>query len=404
MFGVLPIYEYSVMARNYGISMLLFFAFAAIYNKRQAGSLWIGLLLALLANTNVHSLILTGLLATVWIWDEFDATPRRSLRMLIRKCGPGILLTIGGVILAAVTVWPEHSMVQSPVKFTLSEAISAFFTNVILPGRNFIGIFPTKHAPILGSAMAWILVLGLARRRLSSIALLAGFALVGTFANLVYVIDLRHQGIVFAFAICLYWMSQSGFQSHSGLIKRKVIAVNPAYVISIFVIFPIMMGNHIYKGYRAILTEIKEERSSSASFGQFLNTHAEFRDAIVMAEPDFVLEALPYYAANPIYLPRESRFGKVFKLTTASKPRLSLGELLEISKSIKEREKKPVLIALAIHLIDLDGIQDKETSYAHLRSFTWSAKERADFLSATHKVARFANASTDENYIVYQLN
>ena len=35
IFSALPLYEYSVMARNYGISMLLFFIAAALYRERD---------------------------------------------------------------------------------------------------------------------------------------------------------------------------------------------------------------------------------------------------------------------------------------------------------------------------------------------------------------------------------
>ena len=34
VFSLLPLYEYAVMARNYGISMLLMFSFAALYPRR----------------------------------------------------------------------------------------------------------------------------------------------------------------------------------------------------------------------------------------------------------------------------------------------------------------------------------------------------------------------------------
>jgi len=69
-FSVLPLYEYSVMARNYGISMLLMFSFAALYPYRRRRPLVLALVLAMLANTNVHSLLIAGLLTVLWLWGE----------------------------------------------------------------------------------------------------------------------------------------------------------------------------------------------------------------------------------------------------------------------------------------------------------------------------------------------
>jgi hypothetical protein len=54
------IYEYSVMARNYGISMLLLFLFAALYERHRDRDCLLGVLLFLLANCNVHSVALAG--------------------------------------------------------------------------------------------------------------------------------------------------------------------------------------------------------------------------------------------------------------------------------------------------------------------------------------------------------
>ena len=70
IFGALPLYEYSVMARNYGISMLLLFVAAVLYRKRGQHPIRLALVLALLANTNVHSAVLVGMIAGVWIFEE----------------------------------------------------------------------------------------------------------------------------------------------------------------------------------------------------------------------------------------------------------------------------------------------------------------------------------------------
>ena len=74
IFGALPFYEYAVVARNYGVSMLLLFAAAACYRERFTRPLRLALVLALLANTNVHSAMVTGLLT--------------ALGPLPRLCGP----------------------------------------------------------------------------------------------------------------------------------------------------------------------------------------------------------------------------------------------------------------------------------------------------------------------------
>ncbi len=53
-------FEYTVMARNYGISMLLMFVIADRFARGRDGALATGGLLFLLCNTNVPSVILAG--------------------------------------------------------------------------------------------------------------------------------------------------------------------------------------------------------------------------------------------------------------------------------------------------------------------------------------------------------
>ncbi len=63
IFTIFSCYEYSVMARNYGISMLLLFVGAMLYQHRKKYPLLLAFILALLANTNIHSAILVCLIA-----------------------------------------------------------------------------------------------------------------------------------------------------------------------------------------------------------------------------------------------------------------------------------------------------------------------------------------------------
>jgi len=64
--GTLPLYEYSVVARNYGIGMLALFAICVAYDRRFERPLVHGLLLALLANTSAHAAIMLALSTVRW--------------------------------------------------------------------------------------------------------------------------------------------------------------------------------------------------------------------------------------------------------------------------------------------------------------------------------------------------
>jgi hypothetical protein len=69
LFSHFAIYEYSVMARNYGISMLILFLLATTYKRYRDHGIMLGALLFLLANCNVHSVLLVGSFLMFWFFD-----------------------------------------------------------------------------------------------------------------------------------------------------------------------------------------------------------------------------------------------------------------------------------------------------------------------------------------------
>lgn len=102
IFGYFILFEYILVARNYSLGMLFLFAFCFSYQK-NAPPVWLGLVLALLANT--HPL---GLVAAVGlsIWWFFDVKKRSGKRFFY-----GQLLAASGFILAILpTLWAWQSM------------------------------------------------------------------------------------------------------------------------------------------------------------------------------------------------------------------------------------------------------------------------------------------------------
>jgi hypothetical protein len=72
-------YEYAVVARSYALLMLLLFTAAALWRHRMNRPVLFGAVLALLANTAVHGLIIAGAIALLWVFDMLrDGAARRS--------------------------------------------------------------------------------------------------------------------------------------------------------------------------------------------------------------------------------------------------------------------------------------------------------------------------------------
>ena len=67
--GVFPLYDFSVLARNYGISMLLMFVTCSQFSKRFTKPVHVYLPLFFLSFTNAHSLIIAGIVTTALVFE-----------------------------------------------------------------------------------------------------------------------------------------------------------------------------------------------------------------------------------------------------------------------------------------------------------------------------------------------
>ena len=207
IFGVFPIYEYSVMTRNYGISMLLFFLFAALYQKRKKYPFLIALLLALLANTNIHSTILACLLAGIWFWDDFIDSYSLLTRRDIVSLSLSFVLILTGILLAVLISLPDKkTAINIPVYKDTNLVFQSLMSNIIHPARSFEGILLPSNIfpPVFNDLLLWLLLAGLLVRTKMLIALAAGIVLLGIFFDTAYGGGLRHRGLLLMFIISLY--------------------------------------------------------------------------------------------------------------------------------------------------------------------------------------------------------
>ena len=202
----LPMYEYSVMARNYGISMLLFFLIASTYPHRKGKAFLVAVLLVILAHTNFHSAILVLFFSLFWFHGVFLEERSKEGAKSIFPYFFSFALVAAGLILAVLAVIPdENSIVLQGPTLQFDKALAALWENIRHPGTHYDVIF--YGIPLWGrDLLLTILVIGLAVRPVAAFVLAGGIVAMGTFFSIGYDGVLRHQGIVFIFIIVLYWI------------------------------------------------------------------------------------------------------------------------------------------------------------------------------------------------------
>ena len=104
-FGYFAVYEYAVISRSYALGILLVFAVCALYNNRTTRYIFIGLLLALLANVTIYAVVIACCIAGVLVLDYFFYQQKNSKTTL--QLAAGIFIFILGVAFSLYQIWPD---------------------------------------------------------------------------------------------------------------------------------------------------------------------------------------------------------------------------------------------------------------------------------------------------------
>ena len=394
VFGALPFYEYVVVARNYGISMLLLFVAAALYRERFSHPVRLAAVLALLANSNVHSAILATLIAGLWTWEVF----RQRDTIAAGKRGAyaaSLLIFVTGLALCAAFTVPKQNTVLIAQGLTPLRFFTGLFDVAMHPGDVFAALGPYGIPSWLTSVLLLGCIGGLAKYPRLVVTGLCAMLLLGGLFLVVYPGAYRHQGLLLVFLLFLYWI---GAEYAADRVPRRGLSV--AWSAGLHGAMAALMVAALVESRYVIRTDLRFPMSSSKALAEFLRDGA-YRNAILVAEPDYFVEALPFYVPNRIYFPRERRFGTTVSWTTASKPALSLNELVAIARQLERTQRQPVLIILGHR--EVRRLAGGLKRFPYRKQFVWTQTGRDRLAESTRLVAEFASAVSEENYALYAL-
>ena len=406
IFSGLPLYEYSVMARNYGISMLLLFAFACLYplrRNRLVVPFGLGIILALLANTNIHSLILATLLLCFWSWDTFVTEKRGAMSADARNLYMAAVIILGGMGTALYTVWPSGDMIASDSsRYTVTNVLRAVRDTTLQPAGQFAELFPNRTPPAVASVVLLASMSGLISRPVLVVAACAGLWGLSVFFDVIYLGYYRHQGLFACFLITLYWIMLAECRPIIQEASRGLAPAIARYGGLVLLLLPL-----IWTGGVRLYNDWRYEASANKAPQDFVTSRPEYTEAILVGEPDYFLESARYYVENPIYIVREGRFGHVVRFVRSAQLDLRMGELLCRAWKLHQRESKPVLIALGQAFFGIrmgSAGSTQSVTYGMRRTFTWTPEDLLNWRRHTQLQRQFApRVDGDESYVIYSL-
>lgn len=393
IFGALPFYEYAVVARNYGVSMLFLFAAAACYRERFTRPLRLAVVLALLANTNVHSALLAGLLSALWFWEWVRFAGSAIRERWAAFLGSGFIVALG-IAMSVAVIWPPEDSVLVSRAVVVPKLLSAALSVAIHPGKVFGELTPAFVPSWLTSVLLLSAIAGLTRQPRFALTGFVAMVALGTLFAGVYPGSFRHQGLLLILLVVLYWLALDDTRETAPEPRHvlRSVGLNGAMV-------ALFLAALVQTRYFAI-QDLRRPMSSSKTLAEFL-VHSAYRDAIIVAEPGYYAEALPYYTSNRIYFPRERRFGTTVKWDKTPQERLSLSELIDVAQQVAEHERQPVLILLGHR--EVHAKPSGTALFPYGKEFTWTEGDRRRLATSTLLVADFASAAGDENYSAHAL-
>jgi hypothetical protein len=323
------IYEFSVMARNYGIAVLILFALAIAYPRCRGRGVVLGALLFLLGNCNVIATILAGAFLLFWFVEILEETgPRWSPAMATFALNAGI--ATAGAALCFVTVYPTVHDAAVAAGRQGGVAVADILGAIANPAPAFDQLLGNKVPPS-GLAVPWSRVLtalggplligatfGLIENKGALLACLASLVGLSVFFLLIYPGGYRHEASWLAFVIAMYWICrkpnhpvrEQAAPHESGrsfaLIRRLGLAC---------FLFLLAVQATLGLADLAFAAIVGTPESRSRDFVSLVSERPVLKDAILIGDPDYMLEAMHHYLPNRTYLLREKRYGDTVRFT-----------------------------------------------------------------------------------------
>lgn len=389
LFSLFGAFEYVIVARNYGIAALIMFVLAALY-PRVKNSLWLGLLLAILANTNVPSAILAAAFLLFRFIEMLTGAQKLTMHEWIVFMANAVLSLVGALICFALIYPPLN---DGAVSMNFGHmGLASLAAALVDGGKGFSYLVLNAHGlipPILlvASCLAFV------RKPPALLASLAALLGLKLFFFFVYPSGYRHEALFVVFLLALHWMSASGAvgscrdQPWTGPVQTVGTAA--------FVLLLVAQSLDLAK---PLLLEAKGVPYSRSADAARLLHRPELQGAIVMADPDLMLEPLVYYVRNPLWFLREESFGKIFLISRRDRQRISLEDILADADRLHRRYGRPIVILLHADLQN-SGAGPHASLFRDSTVLTPGGVRH--FLASTRLVARLRPAITDESYDFY---
>lgn len=458
------LYEYVVMARNYGISMLVMFVLAIVLSHEPLRKKITGFCLFVLCNTNIHSAILAVAYLAGMVMRAVKVKKIPEVNQTKDLINASVF-TILGLVVCFFTIFPtfdtiagkqsENFLQLSNFKplfvlpstfreityepYSLDKPVDKFkeidsiyhdkqnkgVEKYLIDDKNCLNDYLGKEhkdvcikenisKSVILKIKIWnnfIIAISFILIILSFMSLygdwdlfvsaLVGFFCLDFFFSFIYWGGYRHQALWLVFMTSLIWVSRKENMLFAPkIIKIRRVGYNAFTVLIALQVWP--ATDHAYNEFFA------KPSSNAKIFSKMINGNDELKNSAIISTNDFLIEALHYYVKNPTFLMSQRKFGIVFPFRKDENTEYNLGNVLDLANSIAFCNHVDVLILLSDardteHRLSPDQITQSALYRYEYMSFYISPEQLERLRSQAHKIATFGPSMNEFGFSVYKL-
>lgn len=367
VFGYYMVFEYGLISRSYGLSVMLIFAFCALYARQNVVLSSVALLL--LAQTSAYGVIISlglgFLLFVPMLWTAF------AKRDLSWKKNRIIYLALAVYCIGLVGAYLQ---LRLPADFgyvgngtsrydwgRVEKVISTIWRSYVpVPqlqhhfwGSNILDLYPAWQlwlSFVLSGAIIFIL-----RKKPLVLLFYVGMTIgLLLFFYVKYLGDLRHWGHLYFVLIASLWLARSSQPVH----MTKRLFEN--------VVLTFLFLANVAAGFAAVRTDWRHTFSESMETGQYIADQG-LQDLPIIGEMDYIVAPLAAYVKHPVYFLRGERNGSY--IFWDSKRRDAVVFPDKVAMEAKERVKETGQSSLLVTSWPISEVQQEENGIVLLHGF-----------------------------------
>jgi hypothetical protein len=360
VFGYFPVYEYSILCRNYGIGLLLICLFCILFSRRYSKFLLVGAILFLLGHTSVHALIIVIAIGCGLMLD-FLLTRKRVLAEGHNgewQIWVGFSLIALGIITSVLQLNPpadtgfaiawkwdfdvEHLRkvvkIMTRAFFPIPKAELGFWGSQWLENYAFFTGIQLHLSYLL---MIWF-ALVLLRKPSALLTYLMGTIGLLTFFYVKYFGSMRHHGFLFLLFITVAWVYQ-----HCGEIKlERLSRLSTAWGKSLSPILTLILVFHFIGGITAIRMDYRHVFSYGKRTAEYIKA-ANMQDMLMVGHGDFAVSTVVgYLEQDAVHYMRGDRPGSFVRWDNLRNHDVSNEQVVQKAKELRDEQKQAVLIIM----------------------------------------------------------